>query len=1212
MRLLPFLLLLPLPAVSPTDSPAPPAPPPQTAAAVHHVTLITGDVVRYAEEGDGKRSVQVEPAPRADQPPPVFQTFTDDDGLHVVPSDAVPLVASGKVSRALFNVTALVRQGLADEETSTLPVLVTSDGPMALSAADQHTRVASIGASGVRVHKADAERFWESLGAAKKVLLDKPVKVSLDRSVKQIGAPAAWQAGLDGAGTTVAVVDTGIDADHPAVAGKVVAAENFTDEPDVADLHGHGTHVASIVTGVAPGAKLVVAKVFDASGEGETSRIMAGIEWASTHGAKIVNLSMGGEPTDGSDELSALVDDLSARTGVLFVVAAGNNGPGPRTVTTPGAATKALTVGAVDRENRITDFSSRGPRLGDAAVKPEIVAPGAGIVAARAAGTSMGAPVDDLRTAASGTSMATPHVSGAAALLAQQHPSWTGEALKSALVSSAKDAGLRWHEQGSGVLDVARAVSRPAYATLNGQELVYHNDSDAPLSLDLHTSFQGWDGRAAALQTSSSHLVVPAHGKTSTTLSADLTAAGAYGGVVTASGDFRTPVSMYLAPERFSVHVHVKDSSGKPVPATLGQLIDDSGGRDNTNDPFDLDVNFAFDVVDGEGSVDVPGGTYSAMTWSKEPRLDGRRWTGLSAPELKVDGERDLTLDARQAVPVGVTAPVPVDQRDRTIMLRRVVPGHIDEAGLVLGATTWQPYVTPVPAAKQGAISLQDTATLHRKAVDMGPLHPEYDAGTLAAKLPGKRTLPVVTGGDITGKAVLVRIPAPTGPGDPTTAVFKAATQAAAANAKAALVIAYVDSPGAVPISGLSSATVPTVSISRAEADKVGAEVTIDVRPQPDEVFNLSFLDPNGIPADHVRTINRDDLVRVNTSYHAEKPGLSVQKTWYPFPTGLWQTQFLSGVTFPVPARWTEYVGPADARMVWKRVVTLNGTDEKGGRAAMSMYQQNVYKPGERTRPDETWFAAPIHNGAVSLQPDHPARYPDGEVWRQLCNPCRVGDVLVPPLNWGDGTPGHFTNPYENGKHKVATTTKLFKGDQEIPPDSANPFAPFPTFPLEPAPATYRLTTTDTHSPTAQYGAPSAALFRLAGKVDTSWTFTSSPSTTKPPKGFTCYQQAQSCAQQPLIQLHHRFPLSLTNTAPPGADYTFTIDATSTRPITRLTLSYSTDGKTWLPATTSPANNTWKVTLKNPATGMVSLRTEARDASGNTVTQTMQNAYAVS
>ena len=107
------------------------------------------------------------------------------------------------------------------------------------------------------------------------------------------------------------------------------------------------------------------------------------------------------------------------------------------TLGSPGAATSALTVGAVDKSDEAAWFSSRGPRVGDLAVKPEIVAPGAGIVAARAAGTTIGSVLDQHYTSLNGTSMATPHVAGAAAILAQKHPDWPAESLKARLVSTA-------------------------------------------------------------------------------------------------------------------------------------------------------------------------------------------------------------------------------------------------------------------------------------------------------------------------------------------------------------------------------------------------------------------------------------------------------------------------------------------------------------------------------------------------------------------------------------------------------------------------------------------------------------------------------------------------------------------------------------------------------------------------------------------------------
>src|SRR5690606_29093359 len=145
---------------------------------------------------------------------------------------------------------------------------------------------------------------------------------------------------------------------------------------------------------------------------------------------------------------------------------AGNDGPGDGTVTMPGTADLALTVGAVDRDDRIADFSSRGPRAGDAALKPDLTAPGVGIVAARADGTAMGQPVDEFYTAESGTSMAAPHVTGAAALIAGARPDLDATQIKALLMGPAvPQPDLGAFAQGAGRVDVAAALDGPMVAT---------------------------------------------------------------------------------------------------------------------------------------------------------------------------------------------------------------------------------------------------------------------------------------------------------------------------------------------------------------------------------------------------------------------------------------------------------------------------------------------------------------------------------------------------------------------------------------------------------------------------------------------------------------------------------------------------------------------------------------------------------------------------
>src|SRR5690606_2724652 len=130
-----------------------------------------------------------------------------------------------------------------------------------------------------------------------------------------------------------------------------------------------GTGAASdgTFTGVAPGASLMVAKALRADGTGQTSWVIDAMEWAATNGADIINLSLGSEPTDGTDPASLAVDALSEQTGALFVVASGNDFQDQH-VLAPGTASSALTVGAVNRQDVIPSFSNRGPRRGDAAV----------------------------------------------------------------------------------------------------------------------------------------------------------------------------------------------------------------------------------------------------------------------------------------------------------------------------------------------------------------------------------------------------------------------------------------------------------------------------------------------------------------------------------------------------------------------------------------------------------------------------------------------------------------------------------------------------------------------------------------------------------------------------------------------------------------------------------------------------------------------------
>ena len=310
----------------------------------------------------------------------------------------------------------------------------------------------------------------------KGVYPDHEVHVLLDESVPLIGADQVWAMGVTGAGSEVAIIDTGIDYTHPDLGGcfgagcKVVDGYDFVnDDADPWDDHGHGTHCAGIVAangtvkGVAPDASLYAYKVLNEYGGGWDSAIIAAIERATDpdgdpatdDAVDVISMSLGG--SGDPDEPLALAVDAAVDEGVVVAVAAGNNGSGYQTVSSPGVARKAFTVGATDKSDNIAGFSSRGPVAGFyELIKPDIVAPGVSISSTVPISGELGSP--DRYLYLSGTSMATPHIAGAAALIKQLHPDWTSEMIKANLMNTAKELGLDIYTQGAGRVRVNEAA----------------------------------------------------------------------------------------------------------------------------------------------------------------------------------------------------------------------------------------------------------------------------------------------------------------------------------------------------------------------------------------------------------------------------------------------------------------------------------------------------------------------------------------------------------------------------------------------------------------------------------------------------------------------------------------------------------------------------------------------------------------------------------
>ncbi|MEU6847792.1 S8 family serine peptidase [Streptomyces sp. NPDC046716] len=667
-----------------------------------HITLITGDRVAVDAKG---RPAGVEPAAgRAHIP---VQTRKVGGHTYVVPLDAQRLIAAGKLDQRLFDITELSKASYKKAQKNGLKVIVGYRGAAAgaraevRDAGDTTVRrsLKSLNADAVTTPKTDAVKLWKAVtdrdgttaSGVSRIWLDGIRRASLDKSVPQIGAPTAWAAGYDGKGVKIAVLDTGVDTTHPDLKDQVAASKNFSTAPDATDHFGHGTHVASIAAGtgvksggtykgVAPGAKLLNGKVLDNDGFGDDSGILAGMEWAAAQGADIVNLSLGGGDTAEIDPLEAEVNKLSQEKGILFAIAAGNEGP--NSIGSPGSADAALTVGAVDDKDRLADFSSTGPRVGDGGIKPDVTAPGVDITAAAAKGSVIAQEVGEKPAGyltISGTSMATPHVAGAAAILKQQHPDWTYTQLKGALVGSAKGtAGLTPFQQGSGRIQVDKAIGQTVFAEPVSvgfgiaqwphtddkpltKQVTYRNTGTKDVTLDLTVQGTGPKGQPAPagfFTLGSSTVTVPAGGTATADVTADTrlggTADGAYSAYITATGDgqtVRTAAAVTREIESYDVKLTHLGRDGKPLSTYLSDLMGYTGlGKEQmySAEPSDS----------GTVTLRVPRGDYVLDAWLAKDVVDfkgGVDW--FVQPKLSVTKNISLTLDARKTKKADITVP---------------------------------------------------------------------------------------------------------------------------------------------------------------------------------------------------------------------------------------------------------------------------------------------------------------------------------------------------------------------------------------------------------------------------------------------------------------------------------------------------------------------------------------------------------------------------
>lgn len=1162
------------------------------------VTLITGDTVTANVTTDGVRNPQVRDA---EGRLTGYLEHREGGDTFVYPHDALPYVASGLLDKDLFNISELVEFGYDDAHSERLPLIVTYTSAAAgqrgtsMKGATDVRPLDSIQGAAVSANRDGS--FFSSLTAkltangarAKssiaKVWLDGKAKGDLAESTAQIGAPEVWQSGDTGQGVDVAVLDTGIDTAHPDVKDQIAAAQSFVPGESVEDRAGHGTHVASTIAGtgaasdgqekgVAPGARLHVGKVLGDDGFGQESWIISGMEWAvRDQHARVVNMSLGADPSDGTDPMSVAVNQLSAETGALFVISAGNSGPASYTVGAPGSADAALTVGAVDHDDLLTFFSSQGPRVGDRAIKPDLTAPGADILAARSQYTEHG---EGSYLTMSGTSMAAPHVAGAAALLVARHPELTGPQLKDALVSTTKPtADLTPYEGGSGRLDVATAASTKVFATGSvnfgypdyptapdgpvNREIRYTNVGDQAVTLDL--TVDGLD----LVTLSAQQVTVPAHGQATVTATTEFDRVPAdrlHAGFVTATAaneKIRTSVGVGREGVRHQLTLQAKDRGGKPVG---GQLV--LIGKDMTRTE-QLDAS-------GTLSLRLPDDTYTAWLSTDVEGAHGPSSRGLAVlpvSDIKLDQDRTVVFDATKARRATATTPQAATVTGSRFRILR-------DFGSSPWEDTWMPAaeydsVWVLPTTRKVAQGVFTFGTRWRLTQPALTIDGYDDVRVQRAATPlarGRSQVEAVLGGNARGKALVVRRT------DTTTVEEQAA---AAAKSGARLLILVNDGPGRLapwPGSVWAPAAPPPVTVAtltKDEGERLIARIQrerrvrldLDSRPATEYVYDLSREYPGVIPPDLTYRATKQNLARIDTSYRDRRQGRALETRGDLVGSGT--TASLDYSETPTVADRTDWVS---AGVKWTTELQIPG--EQTQHTALT-----AYRGGSVQR--ERWFG-PVQRPRLVGD--------DIKVFRQ-----EYGLFFANIPAWGDSG-----GPHEGFSLDAAATddvVRLYQGERLISEtDRYNRL--LVASGLAPERLPYRLVSENKRD---QWAGPYSVATR------TEWTFTS---------GDVAVATVESPA---LIQLDYAVDTDVAGKAKRNADLTISAgtlaNATGAGSIRTVGLEVSyDDGKTWRGAKLRSGQNGWSARLDAPRTAQfVSLRTTARDTKGNAVDQRITRAF---
>ncbi|MER5755368.1 S8 family serine peptidase [Streptomyces sp. NPDC002088] len=1199
------------------------------------VTLVTGDKVTVTPGADGAPDNIAVRGPDGQTTGARVMTVGGD--TYVYPDSARAYLAAGTLDKQLFDVTRLVADGYDDAHLDRLPLIVTYEGKkagaatlgrradvlpgdvtgirpltsvngVALAADRQDTGALWSGLTGTEPDSAGAgaaaaDPTAEFTGGVAKVWLDGRAEATLSDSVAQIGAPEVWSGGNTGEGVDVAVLDTGYDPDHPDLKDAVEDSDSFVPGEDVTDRHGHGTHVASTIAGsgaasdgkekgVAPGVDLHIGKVLSDEGYGYDSWILAGMEWAARdEHARVISMSLGeSRNADGETVLAQAVDELSAETGALFTIAAGNDGPYTQTVRSPGTADAALTVGAVDSTDAIAEFSSRGPRYGDDALKPEITAPGVGILAARSQYAAEGT---GSYLSMSGTSMATPHVAGAAALVAAAHPDWTGSQIKDALVSTVHPTPyIGVDDGGNGRVGAAAAATATLTATAKAdagihspgedegtvdKTVTWTNTGDRAVTVDLAVDAPGVP--AGVFTISQDRLDVPAHGTASVTVTTDLTQAGEaqrWTGrlTATADGSVRTRTLLGVSTRQRLFHVSTK------VTGRSGELTDGTLTFYRKGDEYAGFYRY------GNGGTEelLPPGTYTVYADFRVEGTHGPASAGyarLVLPEVDITGDTDLVLDGTKLRQVTAVTPKKTETFATRLDYHRAFgDGSSVTDSVLVGDGYDSLWTAPAAPGDDGEQYLtvrwrdqEPLLTVTAGVQDFDDLWimpgstklPEGEYG-LDLIHPGDGLAADYKGVDAAGKAAVVRWDS--------SDEDSSDDRIRAAQAAGVKLLLFVNDLDGRLREAIIKSTIEVVGLSRTEGEKLISRVdasssgsvplTAASRPDTDYLYDMVHTWKGRIPADLTYAPEERQLARVEENF-TNPGGREVYE--YRYDVHPWTAYNVEiGRLSTAGTHRTDYVS-TDNSFSWSEETLLFPL-------AYSTSGPVRYPAGRTT--DVNWFG-PVIRPRLNNSVQAPERTGD-----------RI-EVSIPA--WGDSGGNHANSAPFGSAHSTGKT-ELYRDGTLLATGSSYLSAAVPA-----AKGSYRLVFSASRDATAE--------FPYSTSTRTEWTFASAI-----PRG-------TETDQLPLVQLDYALPTDADGKAAPGATLLVTPLHLTGGPHTALhtrkvELSYD-DGATWTTARlTGRGAGKVSTVLKAPASAQyVTLRVRAEDDRGNSVTQTVVRAAGI-